>query len=115
MREIGLNYSIEDEFDSWGGKLDDSFFSAGFKKKIREDGDGPCRVSFQKPLITVDGFLKLCDCRDADNELVVHNLNELSLDRAWASDEMRDARLRFLRKETMPSVCQKCEIYRSIY
>jgi len=115
MEEVGLDYTIEDEFDSWGGKLDESLFSTGFKKKIREDGDGPCRVSFQKPLITVEGFLKLCDCRDADNELIVHNLNELSLDRAWASDEMRDARLRFLKKETMPSVCQKCEIYRSIY
>ena len=67
--------------------------------KIREDSDGPCRVSFQNPFITFDGFLKLYDCHDADNELVVHNFNELSFYRAWASDVMRDARLRFLKKK----------------
>lgn len=114
LQKENVCFSVEREFDSWGGKRKDALVG-GFDVKTRNSGIGPCRTSFQKPLVTVNGDVKLCDCRDSDDDLVVGSLNNSTLtDILWGDDMMRLRGL-FFKEETMPLLCRKCEIYRSIY
>ena len=67
-----------------GGLLEDNisnFEQLPIKERINRVG--PCRVSFAKPLITVNGDFKLCDCRDALDELVVGNVFEQTIEEIW--------------------------------
>jgi len=114
LDSINIEYLVEKEFDTWGGEISDRLDGA-FAIKERSSGLGPCRVSFKKPLVTVDGMLKLCDCRDSDDQLIVDSLSGNMLkDVLWGRKimSMRDS---FFHSDTMPSICAKCEIYRSIY
>jgi radical SAM protein with 4Fe4S-binding SPASM domain len=99
-----------------GGLLEDNisnFEQLPIKERINRVG--PCRVSFAKPLITVNGDFKLCDCRDALDELVVGNVFEQTIEEIWNGDDIKRMRDRFYSDKTMPDVCSKCEYYQSIY
>ena len=99
-----------------GGLLEDNisnFEQLPIKERINRVG--PCKVSFAKPLITVNGDLKLCDCRDALDELVVGNVFEQTIEEIWNGENIKNMRNRFYSDKTMPNVCSKCEYYQSIY
>jgi len=116
LKDIGMASKVEYGFDTWGGLLEDNiskFDQLPVKERI--DRIGPCKVSFAKPLITVNGDFKLCDCRDALDELVVGNVFEQTIEKIWHGDDIRNMRNRFYSDKTMPNVCSKCEYYQSIY
>ena len=99
-----------------GGLLEDNiskFEQLPVKERIKRVG--PCRVSFAKPLITVNGDFKLCDCRDALDELVVGNVFEQTIEEIWNGEDIKKMRDKFYSNKTMPDVCSKCEYYQSIY
>lgn len=116
LAEIGMSNKIEYGFDTWGGMLEENiskFEQLPVKERIPRVG--PCKISFAKPLITVNGDFKLCDCRDALDELVVGNVFEQTIEQIWNGKEIREMRNRFYSDKTMPKVCSKCEYYQSIY
>jgi radical SAM protein with 4Fe4S-binding SPASM domain len=116
LKDINMASKIEYGFDTWGGLLEDNiskFEQLPVKERI--DRVGPCKVSFAKPLITVNGDFKLCDCRDALDELVVGNVFEHTIEEIWHGDNIKNMRNRFYSDKTMPDVCLKCEYYQSIY
>ena len=116
LRNIKLNSKIDYGFDTWGGLLEDNI--SKFKElpvKERVERVGPCKVSFEKPLITVNGDFKLCDCRDALDELVVGNVFDSSIEEIWNGDKIKQMRDRFYSDNAIPNVCSKCEYYQSIY
>lgn len=116
LKSISMASKIEYGFDTWGGLLEDNisnFEQLPIKERINRVG--PCRVSFAKPLITVNGDFKLCDCRDALDELVVGNVFEQTIEEIWNGDDIKRMRDRFYSDKTMPDVCSKCEYYQSIY
>lgn len=116
LDSVNMDYKIEYGFDTWGGLLEDNL--SKFEQlpiKERVDRVGPCKISFAKPLITVNGDFKLCDCRDALDELVVGNVFEQSIEEIWCGENIKKMRNRFYSDKTMPDVCSKCEYYQSIY
>jgi len=116
LKDIGMASKVEYGFDTWGGFLKIIFLNFDqLPVKERIDRIGPCKVSFAKPLITVNGDFKLCDCRDALDELVVGNVFEQTIEKIWHGDDIRNMRNRFYSDKTMPNVCSKCEYYQSIY
>lgn len=115
LEQLGLKWSLEVSFDTWGGNLEEQLKSLGdLPVKDRLERVGPCRVSYEKPLITVNGDMKLCDCRDAYDELVVGNVFSSNIRSIWRGRDIERMRNSFFSDE-IPSVCSKCEFYRSIY
>jgi len=116
LQNLNLDFSINTEYDSWGGLLESVFEKhTELKRQKMELRKGPCQISYTKPLITVDGELKLCDCRDVHNELVVGNLSENTFSELWNGDNIKKIRNTMFSKENMPEICKKCEMYTSIY
>ena len=107
---------MNDGFDTWGGLLEEQL-KADKDIKIRErlPRVGPCRVSYIKPGITVDGDFKICDCRDVFDKLVVGNVFKQTIKEIWQGQTIKDLRKKFFTPESLPEVCQNCEIYDSIY
>lgn len=116
LNSINLDYKIHYGFDTWGGLLEDNI--SNYKElsvKERVERIGPCEISYTKPLISVNGDFKLCDCRDALDELIVGNVFESSIKEIWNGDKIKQMRYRFYSDKTIPNVCSKCEYYKSIY
>ena len=76
---------------------------------------GPCKISYAKPVITVNGDLKVCDCRDVFGAVVVGNIQNETISEIWNGKKIKELRLKFFTPELLPEVCQKCEEYKSIY
>ena len=71
----------------------------------------PCEVTYRKPLITVDGDYKVCECRDVFGELVIGNVKLQSFREMWEGPKLRELRNRFYDVATLPEICKKCEVY----
>lgn len=65
--------------------------------------------------MTADLKLKLCDCRDVNDELIVGDLATHSLTELWTGPEATRVRASMYDPATMPDICSKCEMYISIY
>jgi radical SAM protein with 4Fe4S-binding SPASM domain len=116
IRELGLKVGVDHEFDSWGGLLENELKeNKQLRLKKRQPRIGPCMVSYTKPVIAVNGDMKLCDCRDVFGDLVVGNILETPLKEIWEGRRIREMRDKFFNPETLPEVCQKCEVYKSIF
>lgn len=115
LETLGLQYQIETEFDTWGGEVEAQLIASDkLKLKQRVDRDGPCKISFLKPVVTVEGNLKLCDCRDAFGDLEVGNVFDQGLAHLWRSDRVKSLRRLFFTPEKLPKICKKCEHYKAI-
>ena len=119
LKQNKIIFRITDEgFDTWGGLLEQQLKEdEQFKGMVRTRYPrvGPCKISYAKPVITVNGDLKVCDCRDVFGALVVGNINNETLHQIWNGKKIKELRLKFFTPELLPEVCQKCEEYKSIY
>jgi radical SAM protein with 4Fe4S-binding SPASM domain len=116
LKLAGLAYDIQTHFDTWGGEVEDSIVNNNrLYIKKRRKRIGPCKISFLKPLVTVEGNLKLCDCRDAYGDLEVGNVLQDRLEELWKGQRVRELRELFYTPSLLPKICQKCEYYKSIY
>ena len=66
-------------------------------------------------MITVEGNFKICDCRDVFGALEVGNVFNETIEQIWHGQKIKDLREKFFTPEILPEVCQKCEVYDSIY
>ena len=115
IKDCGLKFIIETEFDSWGGEVENEIIASDrLRLKERDPRSGPCKISLLKPLVTVEGQLKLCDCRDAYGDLEVGNVFEEGLRKLWLGSRTKKLRRLFYRPDALPVICQKCEYYHSI-
>lgn len=116
LEKLELPYNVYDRFDTWGGLLEDDLKEEGSLKILkRRPRNGPCILTFKKPSISVDGDYKLCDCRDALGDLAVANIKDKSLQEIWNGKDLEEMRNRFYEPDSLPDVCKKCEMYKSIY
>jgi MoaA/NifB/PqqE/SkfB family radical SAM enzyme len=116
LDSLAIPYSLNTLVDTWGGLVEaeiDRFTE--LEKRPRLERIGPCKISYIKPLVTVDLKLKLCDCRDVRNELIVGDLARQGLREAWSGPEAKRIRDSMYDAEHMPEICSKCEMYVSIF
>jgi len=111
-----LTYNFETHLDTWGGHVKEEISNRKIlKRKVLLHRLGPCKISFIKPVVTVDGNLKICDCRDFRNELTVGSLHEKGLAELCRGEEIERLRNRMYHPGDMPDICRKCEMYSSIF
>jgi len=111
-----LAYSLNTEYDSWGGLVKNLFIEhAELEQQRIKTRYGPCQISYTKPVITVDGILKLCDCRDVNNELIIGEITTDNFLKLWHSEHTKSLREKMYARNTTPKICQQCELYTSIY
>ena len=114
-RDNDFGYKFEHVYDTWGGLMEEDIKNNEYLKgRIRDrlPRTKPCEVTYRKPLITVDGDYKVCECRDVFGELVIGNIKETKFSDLWYGQELRNLRNRFYKLETLPKICTKCEMYK---
>lgn len=67
----------------------------------------PCNVLWNSINITCEGYLALC-CSEADNRLIVEDLNQMSVREAWLGDKMSRIREKHLAHDTSHMPCHSC-------
>jgi MoaA/NifB/PqqE/SkfB family radical SAM enzyme len=104
-------------YGNWGGAIDPSDIeSVGLRAaKKPKRFFGPCDLMFSRGVIvTLDGTVNACACRDVEVSLPIGNLNqEAFMDiicgeaRYWLMADMMEGRI--------PRFCRSCSEYRSIF
>lgn len=116
LESLGIPYTLNTLVDTWGGLVEAEIDQVGdLEKKPRLTRVGPCKISYIKPLVTVDLKLKLCDCRDVKDELIVGDLTTQTLSEIWTGADANRIRASMYDPDEMPDICRKCEMYTSIY
>jgi len=67
----------------------------------------PCSMVFDRIHVTHDGYLTAC-CQDFDRELLIANLNEVSLKEAWISKRAVEIREKHANKNVEDLICNNC-------
>jgi len=67
----------------------------------------PCSMVFDRIHVTHDGYLTAC-CQDFDRELLIANLNEISLEEAWVSERAIKIREKHINKNVEGLICNDC-------
>lgn len=105
---------IDDTYDSWSGliKTEDLPRNQLFKKA--RDITVPCAQLYTGFVVTNNGDIAICWCRDLDLTLKIGNIYEEALVKIW-----RGQRLKRLRDDWLmgriPSICHCCLAYSSIF
>jgi len=116
LEDLRIGYTVNTLVDTWGGLVEERIDQfAELQKRPRLARIGPCKISYLKPLVTVDLKLKLCDCRDVRDELVVGDLASGGLRALWNGERANALRASMYDPAAMPEICRKCEMYVSIF
>ena len=102
------------DFDTWGGLLEEEMknnIHLSGKVRKRLPRTKPCEVTYRKPLITVNGDYKVCECRDVHYETKIGNVKEKPFSELWYSEELKNFRKLFYTPDKLPNICKKCEVY----
>lgn len=67
----------------------------------------PCQELFRTVCITAEGYLALC-CANVFNDLVVEDLNNMSLVEAWNSEKMQQIRKAHYENKIEGTLCYNC-------
>lgn len=67
----------------------------------------PCSQIFNNVYVTAEGYLVAC-CQDFDNNMVIENLNEVSIKDAWNGENFVRFRERFLNRDFEGLLCANC-------
>ncbi|WP_051608646.1 radical SAM/SPASM domain-containing protein [Selenomonas sp. FC4001] len=67
----------------------------------------PCSVLWNSINVTAEGYLAIC-CSEADNRLIVENLNEMSVKEAWLGKKMQKLREKHILAQVDDTPCSSC-------
>lgn len=67
----------------------------------------PCSVLWNSINVTAEGYLSIC-CSEADNRLVIENLNNMSVKEAWLGERMTELRRKHMEKNIDDTPCASC-------
>ena len=72
----------------------------------------PCYQLWSYLNVTMEGYLSAC-CSDYNNDLVIGNLNDMSLTDAWHSEEFQELRRRHVSGDVSGTLCEGCIMQKS--
>ena len=114
-RKVVNHDSLHGVFDSFGGMVtDQNLAPAGLRRNIGTPKIGPCEILFTKPIVLADGRVNACAERDLEATLIIGDLRKESL-KGILLGERRQALMDAFFKNRLPTVCQGCTVYQSIY
>ena len=67
----------------------------------------PCSQIFNNVYVTAEGYLVAC-CQDFENNMVIADLNHMSVIEAWNCDNFVNFRKKFLEKKYNGLLCENC-------
>ncbi len=73
----------------------------------------PCRMLYGNIIVFSNGNIGACSCRDfeAESELILGNIENMSLKGAWEQAKLFDIRNDWLKRNKVPSICATCSHY----
>lgn len=116
LLEMGFNCSdIVSDFSNWGGMISDGDLPVGAKIHKRDNSNcgSQCFSPMYNMMIMSDGKVMACGCMDANKEMEVGDINEMSIVEIWLGDKMKKIRESFESPITMFSLCKSCAYYTS--
>ena len=67
----------------------------------------PCSQIFNNVYVTAEGYMAAC-CQDFENDMIIEDLNEVSVGEAWSGKRFAEFRESFLKKEIKGILCDNC-------
>ncbi len=67
----------------------------------------PCSRVFTGLLVTYEGYLSAC-CADFENQLIIADLNKISLKDAWCSNKAIELRKKHMQRDVRGLICDNC-------
>lgn len=67
----------------------------------------PCAVLWNSINVTCEGYLALC-CSEANNRLIIEDLNEMPVQKAWLGEKMTKIRQKHLNRDVLDTPCYAC-------
>lgn len=115
----GIGVRISREYNNWGGMVRQEDLE-GLNIHIRSPGavykNGACALIFSRMLITADGRMNACACRDVDGTLCIGDLKEQPLREILSTANDRYMKLiEDQQHGRFGCVCRACDMYKSIY
>jgi radical SAM protein with 4Fe4S-binding SPASM domain len=73
----------------------------------------PCRLLYDGMTVFSNGNIGACSCVDfeANSELILGNIETMSLKEAWNSRKLFDLRFAWLKINKIPQICKRCTHY----
>jgi len=73
----------------------------------------PCALLYRSLIVFSNANIGCCSCRDfeADSELILGNVRELTLKEAWLGEKIQHIRDDWRRKNKIPLICKTCSHY----
>ena len=105
------------EYGNWGGKIDEQAVrNLGLSLAPKPTRfSGPCsKLFFHGVVITNDGTVNACACRDVEVTLPLGNLRDSSLEDILTGTKRR-ALIDNMMEGRFPDFCSKCSEYKSIF
>jgi MoaA/NifB/PqqE/SkfB family radical SAM enzyme len=115
----GVKVSISREYNNWGGLIRQEDLE-GLNIHIRPPGavykKGACTLIFSRMLITADGRINACACRDVDGTLCIGDLKQQPLREILSTRNERYMKLiEDQQQGRFSCVCRACDMYKSVY
>lgn len=120
MEEIRAKGGIKEQFslrsfDTWGGMVDANVLKQHNFELIPAPFQlGECSLPYYRWIVTWDGLVNACACRDANATLVIGDLKTESL-KDILEGNTRKILLRNMALGKFPPICRGCTHYRSVY
>jgi radical SAM protein with 4Fe4S-binding SPASM domain len=118
-RDHGIRVRVSREYNNWGGLIGAEDLK-GLDIHVRSPRtvykNGACTLIFSRLLITADGRVNACACRDVDGTLCLGELKERPLREILSARNDRYMRLiESQQRGRFGRVCRDCDLYKSIY
>lgn len=104
-------------FDNWSGRIRKEDLTGNMKLRPQRllffKRISPCSLLYDRVAILVNGDIALCGCRelDGDSELVIGNIKDMSLERAYRSDRFQQIKRKWISSKQIPKICLDCSNY----
>jgi len=105
-------------FDNWAGKITQDQLTGSMKlrrrRRLSRPRISPCSELFSGPMVTWDGRVTACGCRDVNaSELVIGDVTSQHLGDIWFGNEIKKLREEFLTDKIRP-ICDTCTHYNNL-
>ena len=117
VRKLTDSVSYNYYFDDWSGRIKAADLTGNMRLRPKSllffKNNNPCSLLYDRVAILPNGDISLCGCRElnGDSELIIGNINRLSLTEAYCSMYSKQIRKKWLTNKIIPDICRDCTNY----
>ena len=104
---------LNDSYDNWCGLIKADDLPKGQRFRKNKDKTIPCSQLYNGFVVTSNGDVGICRCRDINLDLKIGNIHQDNLSNIWQGGEIKKMRENWLKGE-LPAICRNCLQYTSV-